>query len=234
MRGVTSSSPTCHPANTSSSSLVVNPTTTPKPVVPFTRLSPEGPPKMTCQRDTFPMPCDVICPNLVIDLNHAPFTIPYFILLVEGADLILGLAWLRTVWPILVDFSIPQLTFNSGPNTITLRGKPIRFHPHLKTLIAKESVSSFHAVYFRLQPPLAVTLPPQPHHLDPNIANILHTYQTVFDASNSLPLIAHKIIISQPFPLPPYECKTLPLSSLQKTSDVNSHLRDVERRDYQI
>lgn len=74
--------------------------------------------------------CDSICPNLSINLYKALFTIPFFIILVEGPDIILGLAWLRTLGLILVDFSIPQLTFNHGPSVITLKGEPYPVQLH--------------------------------------------------------------------------------------------------------
>ncbi|KAL4590005.1 hypothetical protein LXL04_002923 [Taraxacum kok-saghyz] len=61
--------------------------------------------------------CSGFCPNLALTLDNHEFTIPSFVLPVEGADIILGLAWLATLGPTLADFSVPQLTFTRIPST---------------------------------------------------------------------------------------------------------------------
>ncbi|KAL4592325.1 hypothetical protein LXL04_005316 [Taraxacum kok-saghyz] len=69
--------------------------------------------------------CNSVCPAVSIHLKKAHFTIPFFFLQVEGADVVLGLAWLSSLGPISVDFSIPQITFQFGSTPITLIGEPM-------------------------------------------------------------------------------------------------------------
>lgn len=105
-----------------------------------------------------------------------------------GADLILGVAWLRTRGPILADFAVPQLSFTHGPKTITLRGEsnPTAVSTHLlKTLITKESMSSFHAIYFHFEP--NINQQANPTHTDPTIAPLLTKFSSIFSTPTTLP-----------------------------------------------
>ncbi|XP_076933766.1 uncharacterized protein LOC143599774 [Bidens hawaiensis] len=134
--------------------------------------------------------CDGFCPSLNITLQDTSFSIPVFILPVEGADVILGLAWLRTLGPVMADFAIPQLTFNVGSKAITLRGEaqstqvsPSSIH----TLIAKDSVSSLHALFFHFED--TNTTPPSHivHHHDNSINTLLSSYHHIFQNPTQLP-----------------------------------------------
>ncbi|KAL4555486.1 hypothetical protein LXL04_038106 [Taraxacum kok-saghyz] len=55
--------------------------------------------------------CTGFCRDTQLQLDHTIFTVPLFILPIEGADLVLGMAWLRTLGTVVADFSIPQMTF---------------------------------------------------------------------------------------------------------------------------
>lgn len=129
-----------------------------------------------------------LCPDLLFYLEETPFTIPFFVLPAEGADLVLGLSWLRTLGPILVDFSIPKITFNVVPKAITLRDETHTIalsNPQLKTLIHTYRVVSFHALYFQVehtQNKDMILI-----HPNPTIQQILQQYGTVFDILKHLP-----------------------------------------------
>ncbi|KAJ0895862.1 putative nucleotidyltransferase, Ribonuclease H [Helianthus annuus] len=134
--------------------------------------------------------CNGVCPSVMITLQEASFTIPVFILPVEGADIILGLAWLRTLGPVLADFSIPQLTFNVGPKAITLRGEHTSAQvssSSLHTLISKNSVASLHALYFHVTTPSQTSPPINLTHNDPTIQQLLQTYDHIFQIPTQLP-----------------------------------------------
>ena len=49
------------------------------------------------------------------------FTIPFYLLSIEGADVVLGIEWLRTLGPIKTDFSIPSIAFNQQNQLVTLQ-----------------------------------------------------------------------------------------------------------------
>lgn len=133
--------------------------------------------------------CAGICPELSVELDHTIFTIPFFVLLVEGPDLILGVAWLRTLGPILADFVVPQIAFHVGPKKITLRGESLSSSlspPQLKTLLHNTSISSLHTLYFHFEPNPSPTSPKTPHPY-PNIEKLIQTYSSIFDKPKHLP-----------------------------------------------
>ncbi|KAL4560949.1 hypothetical protein LXL04_033106 [Taraxacum kok-saghyz] len=124
--------------------------------------TPESPTLLESDHHYFHYPPPPSSPRMVSFLKLFCKPIPIFPVMVgnganitcKGADLILGLAWLRTLGPILADFSLPQPTFTHGPKAITLRGEPLATpvtSPQLHTLIAKTSVASFHAMYFHFE-----------------------------------------------------------------------------------
>lgn len=119
--------------------------------------------------------CRGFCPDVPIHLQKTRFSIPFFVLPAEGADVILGVAWLSTLGPLIADFSIPQITFNVGPASITPKGEPISSPvspTSVQSLIHKNNIASLHALYFHFEPNSTETSsptspPPQPHHHQP-------------------------------------------------------------------
>ncbi|KAL4575026.1 hypothetical protein LXL04_021866 [Taraxacum kok-saghyz] len=133
---------------------------------------------------------DGFCNDLLVRLANKDFTIPFFVLPVERADLILGLAWLRTLGPILADFSVTKLTFTMGQQTITLQGEPMSKKvnsPHLKTLLYKETVASLHAIFFHISPDINSLTTNHKTTSDHTITSIIHQYATIFDKPKNLP-----------------------------------------------
>jgi hypothetical protein len=55
--------------------------------------------------------CQGICPSVPITLHQKHFHLPFYLFPIEVADVVLGMAWLRTLGPIQADFSIPSITF---------------------------------------------------------------------------------------------------------------------------
>nr|KYP72871.1 Transposon Ty3-G Gag-Pol polyprotein [Cajanus cajan] len=64
--------------------------------------------------------CDQVCSNVPITLPKATLCVPLYVIPIEGADVVLGVAWLRTLGPIQVDFSVPTLTFQHHDTSVTL------------------------------------------------------------------------------------------------------------------
>lgn len=61
--------------------------------------------------------CNLMCPTLGLYFSNTRFHIFMFVLPMEGADIILGLALLRTLGPILADFAIPQSNMDTDPKS---------------------------------------------------------------------------------------------------------------------
>lgn len=98
--------------------------------------------------------CDGYCPTVNIQLPK--FTLPFFILIVEGADVILGIAWLSTLGRLSADFSIPELCFTKDGVPCTLRGESMvqQVSPSsLTTLIRHDSVASLHTMLIQPRQP---------------------------------------------------------------------------------
>lgn len=50
------------------------------------------------------------------------FTTNFFLLPLEGCDIVLGIHWLRTLGPVLWDFASLTMTFTMGINSVTSKG----------------------------------------------------------------------------------------------------------------
>ncbi|XP_058733199.1 uncharacterized protein LOC131604800 [Vicia villosa] len=139
--------------------------------------------------------CEGICDNVEIMLQNKPFNLPFYLLPIEGADVVLGMAWLRTLGPIQADFSIPSLTFQHLTKPITLTGDPTPFPTHtsfhqLKQLIHTDAVASFHLLLMEPTNPLIPTPNPPPPNsvtLPSQITQLLTKFQSIFQQPKGLP-----------------------------------------------
>ncbi|XP_058757922.1 uncharacterized protein LOC131631166 [Vicia villosa] len=143
--------------------------------------------------------CEGICNNVEIVLQNKPFHLPFYLLPIEGADIVLGMAWLRTLGPIQADFSIPSITFQHHTESITLTGDtkssptPSTFN-QIKQLIHTDSIASFHLLLMEPIPSPSTTQqsthiiqdqPTLPHQ----ITQLLTTFQDIFQTPTTLPPI---------------------------------------------
>ncbi|XP_058775591.1 uncharacterized protein LOC131649859 [Vicia villosa] len=141
--------------------------------------------------------CEGICNQVEISLQNKPFTLPFYLLPIEGADIVLGMAWLRTLGPIQADFSIPSLTFQHQNRPITLTGDPsskpmhTTFH-QLRQLIHTDSIASFHLLLLEpMDKPLNTTASPtldkSSATLPKQITKLLTNFQSIFQQPTGLP-----------------------------------------------
>jgi len=141
--------------------------------------------------------CQGICHDVPINLQDKTFNIPFYLFPIEGADVVLGMAWLRTLGPIQADFSIPSLTFNHEDDPITIQGDNTA-HPTQSTVhqicqkLYTDVVASFHLLTFHATPP-TLAQPTSTHNtttttqLSPEITQLLADYPTVFKQPDGLP-----------------------------------------------
>lgn len=79
--------------------------------------------------------CNTQCLTVPVLLSNTSFTIDFFILLLGGADLVLGVQWLKTFCPIITDYSTLQLEFTWHNEKFSFKDYPILFYmKFLKTL----------------------------------------------------------------------------------------------------
>ncbi|GJZ65324.1 ty3-gypsy retrotransposon protein, partial [Tanacetum coccineum] len=71
--------------------------------------------------------CSEYCSDVTLQLQKTKFTIPFFVLPVEGADVVLGISWLGALGTITADFSIPQISFIQDGNQFKKKDGSWRF-----------------------------------------------------------------------------------------------------------
>jgi predicted aspartyl protease len=97
--------------------------------------------------------CSGLCHDVPITLQNHLFHIPFYLLPIEGADVVLGMEWLRKLGPISADFSIPSISFNHANKEVTLQGDP-QYLPQHSTyhqichLLHTDSIASIHLLSY--------------------------------------------------------------------------------------
>jgi len=136
--------------------------------------------------------CEGIFHNVLITLQIKDFPLPFYLIPIEGADVVLGMAWLETLGPINADFKISSMTFQHNNEPITLKGNPkplptqSTFH-RVCHLVHTNVVASLHLLSFEPIP----STPKSPHRPtqsnNPKIELLLSQFPTVFNTPYGLP-----------------------------------------------
>ncbi|WVZ02838.1 hypothetical protein V8G54_023644 [Vigna mungo] len=137
--------------------------------------------------------CHQFCPAVPISIQGHIFTVDLHVLPINGADVVLSIQWLKTLSPIVTDYSQMTMRFDREGRTVELSAtsssSPQDISAHqLKRLFQTNSV----AAYFHIQisptsfpsQPTTATLPTHSH---PQLSSLLHKYQSLFLFPTSLP-----------------------------------------------
>lgn len=138
--------------------------------------------------------CAGSCHDVPVKLGDEVFSIPFYILPIHGADLVLGVQWLQTLGAFLYDYTIPAITFSHNGKQITVAG-PTTNSPALATFsqfcrfLFTDSIASLHTVSVT---PLEESTPTHPNpittdSLHPPLQQLLHQYASVFAQPQGLP-----------------------------------------------
>lgn len=142
--------------------------------------------------------CTGSCSDVPVILSDTLLWIPFYILPIHGADLVLGVQWLQTLGPFLSDYSVPSIQFSHNNKPITLMGstspKPnqaslTQFHRFAIT----HSIESLHTITMTQldEPPPSENpqpdLPFDPTTLHPDIATLLLQFPSIFHQPHGLP-----------------------------------------------
>lgn len=190
----------------------------------------------------FYLKCEGICNSVPLVLQQKSFIIPFYLLLIKGADVVLG-AWLRTLGSIQVDFSIPSITFTPQNQPITLKGdmssNPIHTSLHqLHHLVHTKSISSLHLMIMKPIDPIITQLENDnltnniPVPLHPEISKLLTKYQPIFQSPIGLPSPRqhdHHITL---LPNTPNQYKTISLHPLKKRCNDLFNSRNATQWNY--
>ncbi|MCH83875.1 enzymatic polyprotein, partial [Trifolium medium] len=136
--------------------------------------------------------CDGFCEAVPVTLANQVFHIPFFILPIHGADLVLGVQWLQTLGSFLSDYSVPSIQFTYNNKPITLTGKsPVS--PTLATysqfcrFLFTDAIVSAHTIIVAAVDTTKASPPKLNPPQHPAVTSLLHRYDTVFTKPQTLP-----------------------------------------------
>ncbi|XP_057444361.1 uncharacterized protein LOC130736560 [Lotus japonicus] len=143
------------------------------------------------------------CSGLVSDIplmikGHI-FRVPFHIMEIQGADLVLGLEWLRTLGPTTSDYAVPYMTFQVDGAPFTLTGEP--FQPptaasfnQLQRMLQSDVVTECLTVAFTptstddtAQFLQLTNFTEANQDMDPTLWDLLKEFESVFSTPQGLP-----------------------------------------------
>ncbi|XP_006577652.1 uncharacterized protein [Glycine max] len=134
--------------------------------------------------------CRQLCPDTSVLIQNHTFVVTLRVLSLSGADTVLGVEWLRTLGPIMTDYSSFTMQFTHSGQHVTLHAdvlvdeNPASAH-QIKRMITTNATSGL----FHLSP-LPITQPEpalDPLHPIPAINELLIKYHSLFQQPSTLP-----------------------------------------------
>ena len=68
------------------------------------------------------LPCSGLCKDVIVDIQGFSFTTSFYVLPIQGAELVLRVQWLQVLGPITIDYSELTMKFSHLGNPICLHG----------------------------------------------------------------------------------------------------------------
>jgi len=155
--------------------------------------------------------CLFMCQQIALNIDSHLFSVDLFVLPLSGAEMVLGVQWLRTLGPTLTDYEHLTLAFCRDSKIIQLMGQPkpgleeSSLH-QLKRLISTNATDTLLQLHYIPNQPISP--PTQPY--SPEIDHLLSSFSHVFSEPQNLPPprpTDHKIPItnnSNPVNVRPY------------------------------
>lgn len=132
-----------------------------------------------------------LCSAIPITLQKETFTIDFYSLPLCGADVVLGAPWLRSIGPVLMDYTALTLSYKRDNQTITLTGNqtngpnPISAQ-QLKRCVQTHGASEMFHIQAINQTATQTQPDSKPHPL-PAIQTLLHCFNNIFSEPTHLP-----------------------------------------------
>jgi predicted aspartyl protease len=156
--------------------------------------------------------CSLMCSQVKLQLGSHFFTIDFFILPLSGAEIVLGVQWLKTLGPVVTDYEKLTMRFQSGGKVIQLSGEP-KTAPSESSLHQLQRMVHTNALNTAVElhlcqpsPPIPPDSPSYPTEIQP----LLDQYSTIFTTPTTLPPVRftdHRIPLlegSNPVNIRPY------------------------------
>ncbi|XP_028237026.1 uncharacterized protein LOC114416364 [Glycine soja] len=132
--------------------------------------------------------CHSICDTIFVQIQNHSFTVDLHVLPISGANVVLGVQWLKSLGPVLTDYSTLSMQFIHNDQLITLQGDP-------EASLSSMTSSQFRrlcrtqpqGLYFQITVLSDDTPPSSPDTLPPSLQALLTKYDVLFQPSPTLP-----------------------------------------------
>lgn len=144
--------------------------------------------------------CDQVCPDTQVSIQGHTFTISFHLLLISGADAVLGIDWLKGLGPVTTDYAEFVMHFQHSGHDISLKadvglGPEPTSANQLKRLLQTGSISEFYQLH--VMDPAPLDPPFSPHPIQ-SVEHLLHRYDHLFHPPSRLPppqQVVHRITL---------------------------------------
>lgn len=72
--------------------------------------------------------CSTICPKVCLQLGSHQFLVDFFVVPLRGAELVLGVQWLKSLGPVLTNYEALTMTFFKDGQVVQLKGANLGLH----------------------------------------------------------------------------------------------------------
>jgi hypothetical protein len=132
--------------------------------------------------------CSGSCSQVPLVVAGALFQVPFLVLPIHGADVVLGVQWLSSLGPFLADYSVPCIQFCHNNRPITISGDTTSTPTHASfaqftRYLSTDSIASIHSISV----PQLDSSPPFPDTPTPELSAILEEFDSVFAEPQGLP-----------------------------------------------
>ncbi|KAA8522007.1 hypothetical protein F0562_012679 [Nyssa sinensis] len=128
------------------------------------------------------------CKGVKLLLQGIPVSADFYLLPLEGYDIVLGTQWLQTLGPILWDFAKLQMKFKVAEAEVTLQGESCPADQIVGELkFIKEARKGYKGMLFQLFSLDSSKLSQEEQYQSSHLQQLLEKFQDVFEEPNNLP-----------------------------------------------
>lgn len=127
--------------------------------------------------------CSGLCPEVPLLVKNQCFQVPFYLLPIQGADVVLGVQWLKTIGPFIADYTVPFMQFYHQGSLVTLHGSSTpdlihaSFH-QITRMLHTNSIDTCHTITMLpiQQPTSPNSSPIEPNSLSQDDITLLNSY----------------------------------------------------------
>nr|GMD14187.1 Transposon Ty3-G Gag-Pol polyprotein [Ipomoea batatas] len=181
------------------------------------------------------LPCNMLCKSTPLKLQDHEFAVNFFVLPIQGPDVVLGVQWLQELGKITHDYSKLTMEFSWQGQNIFLQGDQpmlptqISFH-HLQALFSENEVLEGYELFLHTTNSSTHDDIQFPEDVPVQIQNVLQKFKTVFQTPSGPPprrKTDHRIHLlpnTKPVNVRPYRYPHYQKTEIEKLFYVHSKL----------